>query len=112
MQAAAGPLHNTWQGPARFASLRRRRVSSRAPLHLSPLRCIPVSSWLASAGFERYAEAFEAQDISLDVLPELTDADLKELGVATLGDRKRLLKAIAALAPARGNAAPRRRLRP
>ena len=57
----------------------------------------PVSSWLASVGFERYAEAFEAQDISVDVLPELTDADLKELGVATLGDRKRLLKAIAAL---------------
>jgi class 3 adenylate cyclase len=58
----------------------------------------PVSSWLASVGFERYAEAFEAEDISVDVLSELTEADLKELGVATLGDRKRLLKAIGALA--------------
>ncbi|MEO6743495.1 MAG: adenylate/guanylate cyclase domain-containing protein, partial [Caldimonas sp.] len=47
------------------------------------------------------------QDISLDVLPELNDADLKELGVATLGDRKRLLKAIAALAaPAEASQAP------
>ena len=65
-----------------------------------------VVEWLSGAGFERYAEAFAAQDITLDVLPELNEADLKELGVATLGDRKRLLKAIAALA-----APPRRRPR-
>ena len=60
----------------------------------------PVSSWLGSLGFERYAEAFAAQDITFDVLAELNDADLKELGVATLGERKRLLKALAALAAA------------
>src|SRR3954468_9134441 len=57
-----------------------------------------VVEWLSDAGFERYADAFAEQDITLDVLPELNDADLKELGVATLGDRKRLLKALAALA--------------
>ena len=34
----------------------------------------------------------------MDVLPALTDADLRELGVASLGHRKRLLAAIAALA--------------
>ena len=34
--------------------------------------------------------------IAGDILRELTDADLKELGL-NLGDRKRLLKAIAAL---------------
>jgi len=68
-----------------------------------------VAEWLSGAGFERYAEAFAEQDITLDVLPELNDADLKELGVATLGDRKRLLKALAALAAppaAAGSAAP------
>jgi class 3 adenylate cyclase len=49
----------------------------------------------------KYAEAFASNDIGLDVLPELTDADLKELGVASLGDRKRLLKAIASLPAAK-----------
>ncbi len=57
-----------------------------------------VSACLKRLGFERYAEAFAAQDITIDVLPDLDDADLKELGVATLGERKRLLKALAGLA--------------
>ena len=39
---------------------------------------------------------FRANDLGLDVLPDLTDADLASLGL-TLGDRKRLLRAIAAL---------------
>ena len=58
----------------------------------------PLTDWLEAHGLARYAEPFAAQDIGLDVLAELTDADLKELGVASLGDRKRLLKAIAAQA--------------
>ncbi|HEX7384964.1 MAG TPA: adenylate/guanylate cyclase domain-containing protein [Burkholderiaceae bacterium] len=58
----------------------------------------PLTDWLEAHGLARYAEPFAAQDIGLDVLPELTEADLKELGVASLGDRKRLLKAIATLA--------------
>src|SRR4051794_32947336 len=59
-----------------------------------------LSAWLEELGLARYAEPFAAQDIGLDVLPDLDEADLKELGVASLGDRKRLLKAIAALRPA------------
>ena len=47
-------------------------------------------------GLDRYAEAFRANKIDLDVVPDLTDADLTTLGVA-LADRKRLLRAIAAL---------------
>ncbi|MEP7056484.1 MAG: adenylate/guanylate cyclase domain-containing protein [Caldimonas sp.] len=61
-----------------------------------------VSTWLERNGFDRYAEAFVAQDISLDVLAELDDGDLKELGVATLGERKRLLKALASLSTEAG----------
>lgn len=36
-----------------------------------------------------------AQDVTPDLLPELSDADLRELGLASLADRKRLLKAVA-----------------
>ncbi|MEO7338874.1 MAG: adenylate/guanylate cyclase domain-containing protein [Caldimonas sp.] len=60
----------------------------------------PVSTWLAGIGLHRYADAFAEQDISMDVLADLDDADLRELGVATLGDRKRLLKALAAVSAA------------
>ena len=51
--------------------------------------------WLAEIGMEHYAPMFEAQRIELDVLPELTDADLKEIGISALGDRKRILHVIA-----------------
>jgi class 3 adenylate cyclase len=57
---------------------------------------VDVSRWLAEQGLGHHAEAFAENGIAGDVLRELTDADLKELGL-NLGDRKRLLKAIAAL---------------
>ena len=48
----------------------------------------------------RYAGRFHENDIGLDMVGDLTDADLATLGVS-LGDRKRLLRAAAALrAPA------------
>jgi hypothetical protein len=43
--------------------------------------------WLAKQGLAKYAEAFSNNAIGLDVLPVLTDADLKNIGVAALGDR-------------------------
>ena len=57
-----------------------------------------VRKWLESLGFHEYVEAFEHNAIEFDVLPELTDGDLKELGVSALGHRKRLLREISALA--------------
>ncbi len=56
-----------------------------------------LRSWLSALGLGKYADAFLAQDISPDLLPELSDADLRELGVVSLGDRKRLLRAAARL---------------
>ena len=56
-----------------------------------------VAAWLRSLGLERYAGAFTANDINADVLPELTAGDLIELGVTSIGHRRRLLAAIAAL---------------
>jgi class 3 adenylate cyclase/predicted ATPase len=57
---------------------------------------LDVSRWLLEQGLGHHAEAFAESGIAGDVLRDLTDADLKELGL-NLGDRKRLLKAIAAL---------------
>ncbi len=59
-----------------------------------------VSDWLRGLGLERYADAFRDNDIDLDLLSELGEADLEKLGVTSLGHRKRLLKAIAALSDA------------
>ncbi len=59
-----------------------------------------VGDWLRSLGLARYEAVFRENEIDADVLPELTDGDLAEFGVP-IGDRKRLLRGIAALAPAR-----------
>ena len=56
-----------------------------------------VSSWLDSLGLSRYAALFEENEIDWEVLVELTAEDLVELGLP-LGPRKKLQKAIAALA--------------
>jgi class 3 adenylate cyclase len=45
----------------------------------------------------QYAERFTENEITLSILPDLTDADLKELGVSALGYRRLLLRAIAEL---------------
>jgi class 3 adenylate cyclase/tetratricopeptide (TPR) repeat protein len=55
-----------------------------------------VATWLRSLGLERHEAAFRDNLIDMDVVPELTENDLEKLGLA-LGDRKRVLKAIASL---------------
>jgi class 3 adenylate cyclase len=57
-----------------------------------------VRVWLRDLGLGRYDEKFRENKIDFDVLADLTDGDLRELGVS-LGDRGRLLKAIAQLGP-------------
>jgi class 3 adenylate cyclase len=58
-----------------------------------------VAEWLGALGLGQYASAFAENDIDLALLPQLSDADLKELGVASLGHRKRILAAIAGNPP-------------
>ena len=53
-----------------------------------------IEHWLEKLGMSEYAQRFAENDIDFGVLVQLTDADLKELGVASLGHRKRLLAAI------------------
>ena len=48
-----------------------------------------IAAWLRELGLERYVQAFRESEIDAAVLPELTDADLKELGIP-LGPRKKL----------------------
>jgi class 3 adenylate cyclase len=53
-------------------------------------------TWLAEIGLGRYDAALAADGIDFDIIRSLSDADLRELGL-TLGDRKRLLQAVARL---------------
>ena len=58
-----------------------------------------VAAWLKNLGLGQYETAFRNNGIGDAALPHLTVEDLKEIGVATVGDRRILLAAIAALAP-------------
>jgi class 3 adenylate cyclase len=56
-----------------------------------------LGDWLRALGLEQYEEAFRANAIDGAVLPNLTAEDLKDLGIVTVGHRRRLLGAIAVL---------------
>jgi class 3 adenylate cyclase/tetratricopeptide (TPR) repeat protein len=56
-----------------------------------------VSEWLHGLGLGQYAPAFRDNNIDDEVLPALTGQDLRELGVISIGHRRRLLAAMAAL---------------
>src|SRR5215468_4412487 len=56
-----------------------------------------IEAWLQGLGLERYVPAFRDNEIDWEVLPKLTSEDLKEIGVAAIGHRRKLLDAIAAL---------------
>jgi SAM domain (Sterile alpha motif) len=56
-----------------------------------------VADWLEKLGLGQYAQRFAENDINFGILPHLTDQDLKELGVASLGHRRQLLLCIAEL---------------
>ncbi len=57
---------------------------------------IDLEEWLRSIGCGSYIEAFRENDVTADLLGEISGDDLKELGL-TLGDRKRFLRAVADL---------------
>src|SRR5262245_29788484 len=56
-----------------------------------------IAAWLQGLGLERYVPAFRDNEIDWEVLPKLTSEDLREIGVAAIGHRRKLLDAIAAL---------------
>ena len=65
-----------------------------------------VVVWLRSLGLEEYEAAFRENKINERVLPNLTQEDLKEIGVGPVGHRRILLEAIAALRRDTGRKAP------
>src|SRR5271168_19159 len=56
-----------------------------------------VAAWLRGLGLEQYAPGFHDNDVDGEVLSELTAADLVSIGVTSVGHRRKLLAAIAAL---------------
>jgi class 3 adenylate cyclase len=56
-----------------------------------------VGDWLRGLGLGQYEAAFRENDISDRVLPNLTQEDLKEIGVGSVGHRRILLEATAVL---------------
>jgi class 3 adenylate cyclase len=56
-----------------------------------------VAAWLRRLGLEQYAPAFRDNDVDGEVLSELTADDLISIGVTSVGHRRKLLAAIAAL---------------
>jgi class 3 adenylate cyclase len=58
---------------------------------------VEVADWLRGLSLEQYAPAFAANDVDAAILPELTADDLTGLGVTSIGHRRKLLAAIAAL---------------
>jgi class 3 adenylate cyclase len=58
---------------------------------------LDVAAWLRGLGLERYEQAFRESDIDAEVLPKLAAEDLTGLGITSIGHRRKLLVAIAAL---------------
>jgi SAM domain (Sterile alpha motif) len=56
-----------------------------------------IGGWLRSLGLEEYETAFRENKVDAAVLPKLTAEDLKDLGIGAVGDRRKLLEAIADL---------------
>jgi len=63
-----------------------------------------VAEWLRDLGLEQYAPAFRDNEIDQEVLRRLTSEDLRELGVQSIGHRRRLLDAISGLGAVPPNA--------
>src|SRR5215210_395715 len=74
-----------------LAADRRGREGARAPQE-RPVT--DVAAWLRGLGLGQYEAAFRDNAVDVNVLPSLTAEDLKEIGVAAVGHRRRMLDAI------------------
>ena len=87
-----------------MVSLRLRQSQLKPPMQ-------QVTDWLEKLGMSEYAQRFADNDIDFSILGDLTDQDLKDLGVGSLGHRRKILLAIAELDRPQATAAPRSRRR-
>jgi class 3 adenylate cyclase len=58
---------------------------------------VDITAWLSRLGLQQFEQAFRDNDIDAEVLPDLTADDLISIGVTSVGHRRELLAAIAAL---------------
>ena len=67
-----------------------------------------IQKWLEAIGLAQYGDAFETNDIDMDLLRQIDDQALRDLGMTSAGHRLRIRNAIAKLSPAVGaeNKAP------
>jgi class 3 adenylate cyclase len=54
-----------------------------------------IRGWLESIGLGQYANAFEANDIDMDLLQHVDDQTLKDIGIASAGHRLRIRSSVA-----------------
>jgi phage portal protein BeeE len=66
-----------------------------------------IADWLESLGMSEYAERFGENDIDIEVLGDLTDADFDRLGVS-IGHRRKMMRAIREFASSPVSAVTRR----
>jgi class 3 adenylate cyclase len=59
-----------------------------------------IRKWLEGIGLAQYADTFEANALDMDLLLQVDDQILKDIGVSAAGHRMRIRNAIAKLAPA------------
>jgi class 3 adenylate cyclase/predicted ATPase len=65
-----------------------------------------VRQWLGGIGLAQYGDAFEANDIDMDLLAQIDDQILKDVGVSSAGHRLRIRSAIAKLSLPESPAVP------
>jgi len=76
-----------------------------------------IRQWLEHLGLTQYADAFLSNHIDVELLPQITDQVLKDIGVASAGHRLRILQSVAtlpahAVAQVPTDTSPERRARP
>jgi class 3 adenylate cyclase len=80
--------------PSKSLKLKRHAVPKAAAGRSSAMQ--ELADWLEKLGMSEYAERFAEDRIDFSVLPDLSDQDLKDLGIV-LGDRRKILRAIGEL---------------
>src|ERR1700732_1531130 len=88
----------TWQ--AQLLALRAGSILARAPASGRELQVQDIADWLSSLGLSEYEERFAQNHTDGTVLRDLTEQDLKDLGVSSIGHRRKLMRAIAERTPA------------
>ena len=64
------------------------------PMKQSPEENFEITGWMEAHGFPQYSAAFKKNDIGEKELFDLTEENLREMGVDSLGERKRMMREI------------------